>query len=279
MTQLELYILILIMSLLLALYTIYRYCSNLVEEIYARIEHSEENNCIKIDRVREMITAYVNKQEHGFSDYAQNNLEFTKLKDEVQNNALCCANGINSMLRDISEVRVDEIARLDEALGKVITDLEDLTKKSESISSTICCKAGIEKSNLETHRIEARLKRIEETIYTSESRNKNGERVISVVVPELADLPIADNLSFDIRKNNRIWPITQELCPKSKEEEELIAKYEDFEETVTSQNILLLEKIRPKTSVRLNKIKNLYQQGEATYIAIKRLQKDLKESK
>lgn len=152
------------------IYSMYQYFEGFVTELNTKFDSRIRFNNDRIETLRDYVSEIKN------SNYI---LEIHKLRDEMQNNALCCQNGIHRAIRDIVDIR---------------TDLEELTKKieaSQSMVATNCCKSHMKKLNQDAFKFETRLRRMEETLYSKETRNEDGERVLSIVVPNLEDVPMA----------------------------------------------------------------------------------------
>ncbi len=179
-----------------------------------------------------------------------------QLKNKIENDIMC-SNGINN--------------KFSENIDKITERIEKIEKNNPS-----CCKAGIERSNAESFRFDDRIRRLEQT-YTKE-KTINGERILSVVVPSLEDVPCAGeplgNTDRFKTKPEVENDSDENFYIKSDVEKKLSEKYPDFDEVMTKENILLLNKNNPEKAKWLRKIIDLCKKGEETYLAIKKDKKD-----
>lgn len=99
---------------------------------------------------------------------------------------------------------VKEIEKLFETLKLNIKDLQKAVD-DELFKRPSCCKAGIEQSNFESFRLDDRLRRLEEIAWTKDQVNEKGNRVISVVVPDVdkvtsATVPLGHTGAMDMEE-------------------------------------------------------------------------------
>src|ERR1700679_2429659 len=76
-------------------------------------------------------------------------------------------------------------------INKIFADFDDSLSSLENKKDNKhkCCKSDSESCNRYTWKIEDRLKMLEQKAFTREGQNENGNRVISVSVPNLEDVP------------------------------------------------------------------------------------------
>lgn len=151
-----------------AIFLMYRYFSELINEMTRCIDYHEENGRFGLKCEKEALNNRIDLLEQKF-------------KDDIQSNAICCKSAIEKLKGDFGY----------DDLLKVYTRMDDLEINK---SDKKYCEILLDKSKMMMNKIDTRLIRVETTLYSSENKNENNQRVISVIVPNIEDVPMAVQL-------------------------------------------------------------------------------------
>lgn len=170
------------------MYMSFRYFDDLICGLQSRVEYNEENGRFGLKCEKEALHKRVDLLEQ-------------KLKDDIQGNAICCKSAIEKLKVNFGY----------DDLLKVYKRVEDIESNK---SDKKYCEILLDNSKMMMKKIETRLTRVEVTLYSSESKNENNQRVISVIVPNVEDIPMAVKLG---NSGNRPQPIQFNVKEKDKD--------------------------------------------------------------
>lgn len=151
-----------------AIFLVYRYFTELINEMARCIDYHEENGRFGLKCEKEALNKRIDLLEQKF-------------KDDIQNNAICSKSAIEKLKVDFGY----------DDLLKVHTRMDELEINK---SDKKYCEILLDKSKMMMNKIDTRLIRVETTLYSSENKNENNQRVISVIVPNVEDVPMAVQL-------------------------------------------------------------------------------------
>jgi peptidoglycan hydrolase CwlO-like protein len=88
---------------------------------------------------------------------------------------------------------LNKIKDIDQLLDTIKKNIDELQSKIEDeiYKRPTCCKAGVEASQWEARHFDDRIRHLEERLLSKETINDDGARVISVIVPNIEDVPSA----------------------------------------------------------------------------------------